>query len=277
MNMRRDFSPKVKMAAFARADSFVCDASGCNRMARGNAESAHLCSMHYQRWKKFGSVLLPDRRKSPDGRCASPGCEKPIRSANANYCNTHYHRVLRGSQDGLLPVRKNCLRCGSGLIRNQSKFCSARCRWQFARGTLEKKSCVICETLFVHPGTNAVCCSRECRNKLEYQWGRKTRARERWKEGARQREYTRKSRKAAAPFEKFSREEIFERDGWRCQLCGKMVARKAKWPAPFFATLDHIIPLAKGGSHTRLNVQCAHLTCNIRKNDRAGGQLRLFG
>ena len=34
------------------------------------------------------------------------------------------------------------------------------------------------------------------------------------------------------------------------------------------ATLDHVIPLAKGGAHARANVRCAHLICNLRKGDR---------
>ncbi|MEV6398476.1 HNH endonuclease [Streptomyces sp. NPDC051907] len=34
------------------------------------------------------------------------------------------------------------------------------------------------------------------------------------------------------------------------------------------ASLDHIIPLARQGDHTRINVQLAHLLCNLRKSDK---------
>lgn len=30
-------------------------------------------------------------------------------------------------------------------------------------------------------------------------------------------------------------------------------------------TLDHVIPLAKGGEHSRANVRCAHFICNSRR------------
>ena len=45
------------------------------------------------------------------------------------------------------------------------------------------------------------------------------------------------------------------------------------------ASLDHIVPLSQGGTHTLGNVQLAHLVCNERKHDRiltlAQGELDL--
>jgi hypothetical protein len=40
-------------------------------------------------------------------------------------------------------------------------------------------------------------------------------------------------------------------------------------------SLDHIIPMARGGSHTKSNAQCSHLICNSLKQDKGGGQLKL--
>lgn len=33
-------------------------------------------------------------------------------------------------------------------------------------------------------------------------------------------------------------------------------------------SVDHIVPLARGGSHSADNVQSAHLLCNLRKGAR---------
>lgn len=38
-------------------------------------------------------------------------------------------------------------------------------------------------------------------------------------------------------------------------------------------SLDHVIPLNKGGPHTLANVATAHLRCNISKKDRLLGHL----
>jgi 5-methylcytosine-specific restriction endonuclease McrA len=74
------------------------------------------------------------------------------------------------------------------------------------------------------------------------------------------------------------RKKIFERDGWRCQLCKRKVNPRAAVPHPLAPTLDHIVPLADGGTHEPSNVQCAHFICNSRKGDRgASQQLMLFG
>jgi HNH endonuclease len=61
--------------------------------------------------------------------------------------------------------------------------------------------------------------------------------------------------------------QVFERDGWICGICHEPVDREARWPAWESPSLDHIVPLAVGGAHIYENVQCAHLGCNLIKND----------
>jgi 5-methylcytosine-specific restriction endonuclease McrA len=65
------------------------------------------------------------------------------------------------------------------------------------------------------------------------------------------------------------RREIFARDNWTCGLCREKVDAALKFPHRMSATLDHIVPLSKGGSHEPSNVQLAHFVCNCRKKDRA--------
>jgi len=75
-------------------------------------------------------------------------------------------------------------------------------------------------------------------------------------------------------------EVVFERDGWRCQLCGRKVKPDKASPHPMAPVVDHILPLSKGGTHEYRNVQTAHHLCNNRKGNRVlglGEQLRLIG
>lgn len=88
----------------------------------------------------------------------------------------------------------------------------------------------------------------------------------------------RRARKRDAFVERVHRVRIFERDGWRCQICKKKVRRTTVVPHPLAPVLDHITPLADGGTHEPANVQCAHYLCNsIKSHGAANDQLRLIG
>ena len=55
---------------------------------------------------------------------------------------------------------------------------------------------------------------------------------------------------------KLTRFEVFNRDQYTCQYCGKQTRQ---------LTLDHVIPRYRGGEHTWENVVSACISCNRRK------------
>lgn len=61
---------------------------------------------------------------------------------------------------------------------------------------------------------------------------------------------------------------VFCRDNWVCGICKTAVDPKLEYPNVNSKSLDHIIPLSKGGQHSYDNVQLAHLSCNRRKSAR---------
>jgi len=64
---------------------------------------------------------------------------------------------------------------------------------------------------------------------------------------------------------RFSRENVYARDGMRCQYCRQRVPRHE-------ATYDHVIPRAHGGRTTWENVVIACFPCNQRKGGRTPEQ-----
>ena len=61
---------------------------------------------------------------------------------------------------------------------------------------------------------------------------------------------------------RYSKHNVFLRDGYTCQYCGDDVSRKT-------ATLDHVLPVSHGGKTTFENTVCACATCNANKgNDK---------
>jgi len=70
---------------------------------------------------------------------------------------------------------------------------------------------------------------------------------------------------AEAASEPYTLREIAERDEFCCQLCRLPVDMGLTWPDRWSATIDHRVPLVRGGDDTRANVQLAHFVCNSRK------------
>ena len=53
-----------------------------------------------------------------------------------------------------------------------------------------------------------------------------------------------------------------------CGICGKPVDKSLRYPHPMSATVDHIIPVSKGGHPSDIdNLQLAHWCCNRQKSD----------
>lgn len=61
---------------------------------------------------------------------------------------------------------------------------------------------------------------------------------------------------------------VFERDEWMCYLCDQKIDRNLRGDAWMRVTLDHVIPLCRGGTHTYDNVKAAHWLCNMQKGDK---------
>jgi 5-methylcytosine-specific restriction endonuclease McrA len=84
-------------------------------------------------------------------------------------------------------------------------------------------------------------------------------------------------KKGSSRIERVSPLKVFERDGWRCGICGKLTLRTQRGKMhPRAPELDHIVTLADGGDHTYANTQCACRKCNGLKGAKTYGQLHLF-
>lgn len=88
--------------------------------------------------------------------------------------------------------------------------------------------------------------------------------------------HVRRAVKAGVDAERVDLLTVADRDRWRCGLCGKRVVKTARGRRS--ASLDHIVPIARGGGNLYSNVQLAHLECNWAKRDRdtLASQMRLF-
>lgn len=62
-----------------------------------------------------------------------------------------------------------------------------------------------------------------------------------------------------------------------CGICGQPVNKSLKFPHPMSATVDHIIPVSRGGHPSDINnLQLAHMCCNRQKANKLMQETR-FG
>lgn len=72
-----------------------------------------------------------------------------------------------------------------------------------------------------------------------------------------------------------SLEKLYQRDRGICYLCGGVCdwsdgeERDGTFIAgPMYPSVDHVVPVAKGGTHTWANIKLAHRDCNTKKRDQ---------
>lgn len=221
----------------------TCSVDGCERpMAKRG-----WCNKHYLRWIRHGSTDDRWTQISPDGHCVVDRCEQPAYCRG--WCTVHYQRWRRlGSTD--LPKApfgsKWCHRCKSYLPLNE-----------FYEGKGSKGRMSPCRT---------------CRAKRD-----KTRRKLNPPRTRSSQNRKRRARMKAAKSEPYTAEEIADRDGWRCQICGRRIGRTLNFPHPRSLSIDHIIPIGRGGDDVKINVQAVHFRCNASKGPRGVDQLRLIG
>lgn len=255
-----------------------CCGEGCARQK--GARTQRKPRTHYCRF--CGKIIERRRRDRTDKRlycsreCAFADkakkcktCGKVITGSQSDYCSDEckakavYHEI-------------KCIVCGKVFRgKNGAKYCSDECRKEKARHDARTYA----ETK--HKLANKQIKCKHCGREFEPEYGTKRRQ---FCSDFCLKKYSKRIEKAVRrarikghSYELFDPIEIFERDKWRCQLCGRKTPKSLRGTTDDRAPeLDHIVPLALGGSHTRANTQCVCRRCNQKKRATVQGQLRLF-
>jgi 5-methylcytosine-specific restriction endonuclease McrA len=79
---------------------------------------------------------------------------------------------------------------------------------------------------------------------------------------------------------KFSKINVFYRDNFECQYCGltpvpKSNDKKKKESSKLFLTIDHVLPVSRGGKTTFDNCVCACSDCNRSKSNKTPEEAKI--
>lgn len=210
------------------------------------------------------------------------GKRGPITRYCSDECRRAFDRASVIQKRSEARAVKTCRQCGSEFSAEKTdnqKYCSTTCRlsvyqekarisWRAKARHLDgARSCKECGRAF-HPrqtdgpGTRKTYCSQDCSDRYRKRID----------------DMKRRAVKRAARVEAVDPFKVFERDRWKCQLCGVRTLRRLRGSSDDRAPeLDHIVPLAKSGDHSYRNTQCACRACNRAKLAKPLGQLRMFG
>lgn len=242
-----------------------CRVEGCEN----GIASKGFCEVHYRRVLKHGGpgkpcwgcgkdiLSLTESRYCGDDcrpRCAIEGCEETVHGKGL--CKPHYHSQYKGRDPHTykkpepIPDFYTCIVCHEDFRPwgQSRKYCSKKCAMLFKRygndippldfecvscGTTVKRDRFSTHGLKPNRSRCDSCATRRGLRKL---------------------------------YKEFYSSPKSKVDG--CALCGEAVDRSLEWPHPLSKSVDHIVPISKGGTDDIENLQLAHLRCNISKHDR---------
>lgn len=208
-------------------------ARACRKCAQWSLRTCEVCSSSYK--PTYGAQRTCGR---VCGRVLSSRSRRPKRGET---CNVRWHE---------------CLICLKPISRPGVDYCSPTCRL-VRYGSKAKPTTVPCadcgEDYSTKTAANGGVC-KDCQKRaFRARFGSSDRKRARYYQVA---------------YEPIDRLRVYERDGWICGICEEPVLPDERSPHPLSPSLDHIIPISRGGDHLYGNVQCAHFLCNSLKGNR---------
>ena len=220
-----------------------------------------------------GSPLPIQKRAGNPRKWCSDSCRvAAFGRRNPDYLERKARRARERAQEveADKPPRPQCESCGRPLAsrRESSRFCTGEA-CQRAKRAADALTAPTCSIMGCDRPQQA---RTLCGSHYALEWSRRNPERS----AAGKARY--RARKRDAFVEDIDHSEVMERDRWTCGICGERIPKRAVYPHPRSASVDHILPLNAGGLHEMKNVQAAHLLCNALKSDRGGGeQLLLLG
>lgn len=100
-------------------------------------------------------------------------CEKeiPINSYRKKFCSDNCKNKFHEKRRNKRQYKLICDNCGKEYVgtRNKTKkenvkFCSNKCRYEYTKNHNKEKECVICGKVFLPANSRNMCCSRKCKD-----------------------------------------------------------------------------------------------------------------
>lgn len=207
------------------------------------------------------------------GGCSFTEAEPLIVNEVGEFCSEDCH-VLHLKRLGRKPkIAKTCGTCEQSFetARDLQIYCSTDCRLEGQRKMSTARIRLKFETLY--PGGIKTKICRWCNEEMKVS-ARKSYAGRLYHEdcsreaqAARYRIKTVKRQKKTNP-QRISPEQVVREYGSNCNICSEPIDLELPRTHRFGLTVDHHIPVNKGGTDDMSNLRPAHWICNVKKSDK---------
>ena len=199
---------------------------------------------------KMMTVGKPPNRRQQRQRYCSKKCSsiaysktgfiareiKSLSSIGANYPNKNKNKRRYINKKHTEALRYCCRDCGCMINHTSPQFCRQYCDSCSAKRIKKQRSA--------------------SRKQYRIKYGKI-------------KSHKRRAERFGVDYELINRVKVFDMYGWCCANCGKKTPRDLMrtYDNPDAPTLDHIVPISKGGAHLYSNVQLLCRQCNVNKGN----------
>lgn len=237
----KEFTPKYKQTRYC---SDECKAAGHRARNRANYKRYY---KHKPQEKRTCAVCGAEFTVKREGQVTcSEKCRSRLRTIK-QYCNG-----LTGEEREAYKRESKRKNLEKAVQAWKEKAAKERQNKQPKERTWYNGTCKVCGNEFKTLNPSQVTCSKECSKKLEY---------------ARKQH---RIPKEQIVDKDITLEALYRRDSGVCYLCGGLCDwndRDAEnnIVGDSYPSIDHVIPVARGGLHAWNNVRLAHFKCNLGK------------
>ncbi|MBF8189116.1 HNH endonuclease [Nonomuraea sp. K274] len=237
----------------------------------------------------------PCRRTRKQKSCEVCGTDFTTYRLGYDACGQECGKVLASRRHpnpnyGKPKTSRPCEGCGEDFIPNREtrpqKCCSRECgvkvRPPRARKEPELKvieinevACAECGDPTIYVGVPKKYCSDECSKTVHNRRAlkrilNKYHSNPAYRDEVLARAHARRADKLGLGSAKVVLSHLIERDEKVCGICSALVVDTT---GPMKPSIDHIIPLSRGGEHSMTNVQLSHYRCNLSKNNKLESEM----
>lgn len=184
--------------------------------------------------------------------CAWPECDRA--AILRGLCERCYVRAKRAGRLDEFGRERACLMCEEPFVlppRSRRLYCGEACqrRAHRERHGQWQATCSACPAVIdKRKRQDSRFCSVECQKAAIT--------------------HLRRAARLDVAAENISPAGVVARCGTDCGICGEPIDMALTRPDLMSFSIDHLVPLSRGGTHTYDNVGPSHLLCNMKKGDR---------